>query len=128
MVSSRHQAGQELEITFQLSGESLANAPRLTGDVGAKGGDHAAVTGGIPMRARQVAGHDTGDCALSGGPLGRPLPDALAPRQREAYRLGRDSLLGSELAVQPAVSKAGIFGYRVHAGGADAALAEQAGG
>src|SRR5208283_4260895 len=108
-----------------LLGKNLANATRLARDVGAERRNHAAVTGRIAMRPRQVALDDRGNRTLARVAFQRALPDALAPRQREANRLGCDRFFRSELAVQPAVSKAGVIGDGVDAGARNALLAEQ---
>src|SRR5260370_29456430 len=51
----------------------------------------------------------------------------LRPFESAPDRLGRDRLLGAELAVDGAVSQTGFAGDCVNAGGADAPFAEQTG-
>src|ERR1700684_3045435 len=128
MIAAHHQPRQEFQVVLYLPGESLTNAARVPRDVCAECGAHAAGAGRVAMSARQVTVDDRGKRALTRVALQRALPDALASRKRKANRFGRDSFFGAELAVQPAVREARIFGYRVNAGCANAMQAEQARG
>src|SRR5207249_7321265 len=57
--------------------------------------------------------------------FGRASPDEPRAGEGDADRLGRERILGFELAVEAAVGQAGPLADRVDAGGADAVLPEQ---